>query len=65
MTLVISNVQADITANPGTTGAAVLSRVGHKRHQVKQAIGRLLQAGTISVVVAGNGRWYDNQFTIV
>lgn len=65
MTTVIANVQADITSNAGTTGAAVLGRLSHKRHQVKQAIGRLLVAGTISVVIAGNGRWYDNQFTIV
>ena len=42
MVQVISDVQADITSHAGTTGAQVLSRVAHKRHQVKQAIGRYM-----------------------
>ena len=48
MNTVTTNVVNDITANAPTTGQQVIDRVNHKRHQVKQAIGRKNTDGTIS-----------------
>lgn len=65
MTLVITNVQTDITSHAGTTGQAIVDRTNHKNHQVKQALWRLKKAGTITETPQGNGRWYVNTYTIV
>ncbi len=65
MTQVITNVQADITSNPATTGQAIVNRTNHKNHQVKQALWRLKKAGTISETTQGNGRWYVNTYSII
>lgn len=65
MTLVISDVLADVTSHAGTTGQAIIDRLTHKNHQVKQALGKLVTSNTITVNIQGNGRWYANQFTVV
>lgn len=67
MDLVRTEVIAYITANAGSTGQAVLDglAIPRKNHQVKQAIARELAGGVISEAVLGNGRWYDNEYTIV
>lgn len=45
---VITNVVADIQGNAPTDGESVIDRTNHKRHQVKQAIGRKSADSTIS-----------------
>lgn len=67
MVLVRSEVITYITANAGSTGQEILDGLNpqRKNHQVKQAIARELALGIISEVVSGNGRWYDNEYTIV
>jgi hypothetical protein len=69
MVLVQSEVISYITANAGDTGEEILDALSpqRKRHQVKQAIGRELGLGTISenVPIGSNGRWYQNEYTIV
>lgn len=48
MSEVITNVTNYITANPASTGQAIIDGTNHKRHQVKQAIGSLVESNTIS-----------------
>ena len=45
---VITNVVTDIQGNAPTDGESVIDRTNHKRHQVKQAIGRKSDDSTIS-----------------
>lgn len=63
MVQVISDVQADITSHAGTTGAQVLSRVAHKRHQVKQAIGRLYASSTITPTPVNTTLRFNTKFS--
>lgn len=48
MDTVITNVISDIQGNAPTSGDSVITRTNHKRHQVKQAIGRKEADSTIS-----------------
>ena len=67
MVLVQSEVITYITANAGDTGREILDGLNpqRKRHQVKQAIARELAIPTITENILGNGRWYDNEYTII
>ncbi len=67
MDLVISEVDTYVTANSGDTGREVLDglTIQRKRHQVKQALQRLVDSLDIAVTPVGNGRWYENTFAPV
>lgn len=49
---VITNVTNYITANPAKTGQEIQDAVGHKKHQIKQAIYRLFNDNIISAPTA-------------
>jgi hypothetical protein len=67
MVLVISEVDTYIIANAGETGQQILDGLSpqRKRHQVKQAIARLIASGDITETPLGNLRWYDNTYVTV
>ena len=67
MVQVQSEIITYITANAGDTGREILDGLSpqRKRHQVKQGIARELAIPTITESIQGNGRWYDNEYTII